>query len=161
MLLPDSGRGYLSKIFNDDWMTNHGFLTQEAPTLGEVLASKSTDIPPIVYLQPEDTVAEAIAAMSEYSISQVVIAQGSLPLSAAEIKGAINESQLNEIASDREECGGVMSHPLQFAGIGTSISTVQEVLSAGQKLLIFKEGRPVGVVSHSDVIAYLNETGRK
>lgn len=161
VLLPDSGRGYLSKIFNDDWMTNHGFLTQEAPTLGEVLASKSTDIPPIVYLQPEDTVAEAIAAMSEYSISQVVIAQGSLPLSAAEIKGAINESQLNEIASDREECGGVMSHPLQFAGIGTSISTVQEVLSAGQKLLIFKEGRPVGVVSHSDVIAYLNETGRK
>ena len=55
VLLPDSGRGYLSKIYNDEWMTDYGFLSKESPNLGEVLASKSSKIPPLIHLQPQDT----------------------------------------------------------------------------------------------------------
>jgi len=160
VLLPDSGRGYLSKIFNDDWMTNYGFLAKEAPTLAEVLVAKASDIPPLVHLQPEETLERAIAVMDEYSISQVVIAQGNLPLAAAEVKGVLYRSDLKAIEDSLDqECSQLMKAPLQITGVGESIAAVKDILEKGQKLLVFEDGRPMGIVSHSDIIAYLDQVG--
>ncbi|HJM28021.1 MAG: cystathionine beta-synthase [Acidimicrobiales bacterium] len=163
VLLPDSGRGYLSKIFNDQWMTNYGFISREAPTLREVLDSKTSGIPPIVHLQLEDTVERAIATMREFSISQVLIAQGPLPLSAAEVKGVISEMQIQGLTSDdnayQKKCSQVMKPPLQFVGVGESITTVKQTLKEGKKLLVLEDGRPIGIVSYADVIAYLDQEG--
>ncbi len=162
VLLPDSGRGYLSKIFNDDWMTNYGFLTKEAPTVGEVLATKPTNTSPLVHLQPEDTVERAIAVMEEHSISQVIIAQGELPLSAAEVKGVVNRSDLKGLDNSLDqECAQLMRLPLQITGVGESIAKVKNILEEGHKLLVFEDGRPVGIISHSDIIAYLDQVGGK
>ena len=51
VILPDGGRGYLSKIFNDEWMTQYGFLERTADrTVGDVLRAKTAagEIPPFV-----------------------------------------------------------------------------------------------------------------
>ena len=160
VLLPDSGRGYLSKIFNDKWMTNYGFLTKKAPTVGEALAAKASNVPPLVHLQPEDTAETAIAVMEEHSISQVIIAQGALPLSAAEVKGLVNRSDLKGLDNSLDqECAQLIRLPLQITGIGESISTVKHILEEGHKLLVFEDGRPVGIISNSDILAYLDQVG--
>ena len=143
-------------------MTNYGFLTKEAPTVGEALAAKASNIPPLVHLQPEDTVETAIAVMEEHSISQVIIAQGDLPLSAAEVKGLVNRSDLKGLDNSLDqECAQLMRLPLQITGVGESISTVKHVLEEGHKLLVFEDGRPVGIISNSDILAYLDQVGGK
>lgn len=86
VLLPDGGRGYLSKIFNDDWMADYGFLpsaTDEAH-IGEVLARKDAieheGIPQFVHMHPNETVAEAVRVLREYGVSQMpVVSPGSKP----------------------------------------------------------------------------------
>ena len=55
VLLPDSGRGYLSKIFNDDWMMDFGFIRCDGPCAGDVLASKDGSIPDLVLVTPDET----------------------------------------------------------------------------------------------------------
>lgn len=163
VLLPDSGRGYLSKIYNDEWMTDYGFLSKESPNLGEVLASKSSKIPPLIHLQPQDTLGKAIETMHQYSVSQVIVAQGNLPLSAAEVKGVISKAGMPDgsllESSLNNKCLDWMEPSLQNVGVGESISTVEQLLEKGKKLLVFKDGQPFGIVSYSDVAAYFDQLG--
>src|SRR6204780_4298456 len=57
VLLPDGGRGYLSKIFNDEWMADYGFLTEETtePRVGDVLGRKEGGLPQFVHAPPTGT----------------------------------------------------------------------------------------------------------
>ena len=163
VLLPDSGRGYLSKIYNDEWMTDYGFLSKESPNLGEVLASKSSKIPPLIHLQPQDTLGKAIETMHQHSVSKVIVAQGNLPLSAAEVKGVISKAGIPDgsllESSLNNKCVDWMEPSLQNVGVGESISTVEQFLEEGKKLLVFKDGQPFGIVSYSDVAAYFDQLG--
>src|SRR5690606_29528739 len=61
VLLPDGGRGYLSKIFNDEWMARYGFLrtSAAAPTVADVLAGKGKGLPELVHVHPTETVRDA------------------------------------------------------------------------------------------------------
>ncbi len=81
VLLPDGGRGYLSKIFNDDWMARYGFLATggEEPTVRDVLAGKSGEMPELVHVHPTDPVREAIDRMREYGVSQVPVLKAEPP----------------------------------------------------------------------------------
>ena len=60
MLLPDSGRGYLSKVFDDDWMAAHGFLIGDHPCVKDVIDAKEGALPPLVYVNPDDPVSVAV-----------------------------------------------------------------------------------------------------
>ena len=73
MLLPDSGRGYLSKIFNDDWMMDFGFIRCDGPCAGDVLAAKDGSIPDLVLVTPDETARDAWTLMRELGVSQVVV----------------------------------------------------------------------------------------
>ena len=75
-LLPDSGRNYLSKIYNDDWMRDHGFLRPGASApLSEVLAFKTgaSELPSIVHVHPDESVRDAIATLSSFGVSQMPV----------------------------------------------------------------------------------------
>ena len=75
VLLPDSGRGYLTKVFNDDWLARFGFLTgsRSGVTIGEVLHRKKGDIPALVHTHPSETIAEAVQILQEYAVSQMPV----------------------------------------------------------------------------------------
>lgn len=72
VLLPDGGRGYLSKIFNDAWMSSYGFLrtpldeTVPEPVVADVLRGKSGELPDLVHTHPSETVRDAIGILREY-----------------------------------------------------------------------------------------------
>src|SRR5947208_1354704 len=95
VLLPDGGRGYLSKIFSDEWMADYGFLASQGEvTVGDVLRRKQTLLPEFVHVHPNETVREAIDILREYSVSQMPVVRQEPPVMAAEIVGSVMERDL-------------------------------------------------------------------
>src|SRR5499427_2986777 len=90
VLLPDGGRGYLSKIFNDEWMADYGFLTTQTaePKIADVLARKQAGLPQFVHTHPDEEVATAISILREYGVSQLPVMKAEPPVMAAEVVGA-------------------------------------------------------------------------
>ncbi|MEC8985724.1 MAG: cystathionine beta-synthase [Actinomycetota bacterium] len=164
VLLPDSGRGYLSKIFNDEWMTQYGFLSDEGPTIQEIIDGRTSEVPNIVYVQPDDTVTKAIDLIQQYNLSRIIVAQGNLPLSAAEIKGTIDETQLQIRSFEKGflemKCSEVMGPRMNFVGSGESIRSVLFKLEHDQTLIVVDKGRPLAVISASDILSYLQKSGK-
>ncbi len=98
VLLPDSGRGYLSKIFNDDWMMDFGFIRCDGPCAGDVLASKDGSIPDLVLVTPDETARTAWELMRELGVSQVVVSVSKEPpLAAKEVSGTLDELSLMDL----------------------------------------------------------------
>ena len=97
VLLPDSGRGYLSKIFNDEWMQSYGFMrTNGGRTVGDVLHAKAGDIPALVHTHPTETLRDAIEILREYHVSQMPVVNAEPPVMSGEVAGAVSERDLLE-----------------------------------------------------------------
>ena len=96
VLLPDGGRGYLSTVFNDGWMSSYGFLTPDTTewTVGDVLRRKDGSIPDLVHGHPNETVADAVSIMREFGVSQMPIVKAEPPVMAAEVRGAVTVRDL-------------------------------------------------------------------
>ncbi|MDQ1657829.1 MAG: cystathionine beta-synthase [Cryptosporangiaceae bacterium] len=161
VLLPDSGRGYLSKIFNDDWMADFGFLHTSGETLvGDVLKRKSGSMPPLVHLHPNETVREAIDVLREYGVSQVPVVKAEPPVMSAEVIGSVVERDLLDAlfsggASLADALEKHMSPPLPSIGAGEPVSAAMHALEKAGAAVVLDDGKPVGVVTRQDLLAYL------
>ncbi|MGH1487892.1 MAG: cystathionine beta-synthase [Acidimicrobiales bacterium] len=161
VLLPDSGRGYLSRVFNDEWMAGFGFLTSDGPTVSDVLSAKNQDVPRLVYLQPEDSVRKAVDLMHEHDVSQLPVAKGEMPLAAAEVMGSLDELRIMELAFgdstvlDRS-VEDVMSPKMPTIGIGQPVELAVQLLDLAPALLVLDGGRPRTVVARADLLSFLS-----
>ncbi|GHE55846.1 cystathionine beta-synthase [Streptomyces vinaceus] len=165
VLLPDSGRGYLSKIFSDEWMAGHGFLEEAGPAarIGDVLNDKEGGIPSLVHMHPEETVGEAIDVLREYGVSQMPIVKpgaGHPDVMAAEVIGSVVEKELlaalfAKQASLSDPLEKHMSRPLPQVGSGEPVSELMSVLGEADAAIVLVEGKPTGVVSRQDLLAFL------
>ncbi|RMH85677.1 MAG: cystathionine beta-synthase [Actinomyces sp.] len=165
VLIPDSGRGYLSKVFNDDWLANYGFLTADGPVVGDVLAVRRRDIPELVYVQPHESARHAIDLMRTHGVSQLPVAKGEMPLAAAEVMGAVNELRLMDMVFDSpavldKTVEDVMGPPLPTIGIGQPVALAVEMLDTCSALLVLDGGRPRAVISSSDLLSFLTAGGQ-
>ena len=161
VLIPDSGRGYLSRVFNDEWMAGYGFLVSSGPTVDDVVAAKSEDRPPLVYVQPEERVREAVELMRRHDVSQLPVAKGAMPLAAAEVMGSIDELHLMESAFGDEtvldrSVEDIMSPRMPTIGIGQSVELAVQLLDLAPALLVLDGGRPRTVVARADVLSFLS-----
>jgi len=162
VLLPDSGRGYLSKVFNDEWLAGYGFTTVEGPAVSDVVNSRRADVPDLVYVQPSDLAKDAVELMNKHGVSQIPVAVGEMPLSAAEVMGSISELRLMEMAFDAEAIldktvEDIMAPPLRTIGAGQTVALAVEMLESCSALLVLDGGRPRSVISSSDVLSFLSE----
>ena len=162
VLLPDSGRGYLGKVFNDEWLAQYGFLPASAdePTIGEVLRGKSGQIPDLVHTHPGETIAEAVHILQEYGVSQMPVVRAEPPIVAAEVAGSVSERALLDalFAGDAKLRDAVEEHmdpPLPTVGSNEPVSEAVHRLEKADALLIQEDGKPVGVVTRQDLLAYL------
>src|SRR6202007_1910796 len=119
VLLPAGGRGYLSKIFNDEWMSDYGFLSAQTtePLVADVLARRDRGLPELVHVHPEESVGAAIALLREYDVSQLPVVKEEPPLMAAEVVGSVVERDLLDAlvagtARPSDPVGGPLSPPL-------------------------------------------------
>ncbi|WP_285775175.1 cystathionine beta-synthase [Microtetraspora sp. NBRC 13810] len=162
VLLPDGGRGYLSKIFNDDWMADYGFLTSpgDESLVREVLNRKSTGMPQFVHTHPHESVATAISIMREYGVSQLPVMKEEPPVMAAEVIGSIVERDLLDAlyrgrVGLEDPLAAHMSHPLPMIGAGEPVSGAVEALEKADAAVVLDDGKPVGLITRQDLLAFL------
>jgi cystathionine beta-synthase len=161
VLLPDSGRGYLTKVFNDEWLSQYGFLPPSGDqTVGEVLRGKDGSLPALVHTHPHETIAEAIAILQEYGVSQMPVVRAEPPIVAAEVAGAVSERDLLEAMyvgkaklSDLVEQH--MGDPLPSIGSNEPVGDAVIALEGADALLVQEDGKPVGVVTRQDLLSYI------
>jgi cystathionine beta-synthase len=158
--IPDSGRGYLSKLYDDGWMADHGFLRASGPTVGELLRQRDPDLPALVHTHPEETVRVAIDILREFEVSQMPVVKHEPPVVLAEVIGSVTERNLLKVAFadpanlDRP-IGEVMEDPLPTIGAGEPLDLAVTRLENAPAVLVLDGGHPVGVVSRSDVLGAL------
>jgi cystathionine beta-synthase len=165
VLLPDNGRGYLSKIFNDEWMADYGFLEEEGQQarVSDVLLNRGGEIPELVHMHPDETVGQAIDVLREYGVSQMPIVKpgaGHPDVMAAEVIGSVVERELlDALFTQRAQLDDPldkhMSAPLPQVGSGEQVADLMEVLQSADAAIVLVEGKPRGVVSRQDLLAFL------
>jgi cystathionine beta-synthase len=162
VLLPDSGRGYLSKIFNDDWMARYGFLTRASAegTVGDVLAAKAGTLPRFVHMHPTETVRETIDVMREYGVSQLPVLKAEPPVVTGEVAGSIAEKDLLDAlftghAHLHDMVERHMGPPLPMIGGGQPVSEAVTLLEKADAAMVLIEGKPAGVITRQDLLAHL------
>ena len=162
VLLPDGGRGYLSKIFNDDWMTDYGFLTSSTggALVRDVLERKGTGLPEFVHVHPDETVDTAVSIMREYDVSQLPVMKEEPPVMVAEVIGSIVERDLLDAivhgrAKAGDQLGAHMSAPLPMIGSGEPVTKAVGVLEKAGAAVVLVDGKPAGLITRQDLLAFL------
>ncbi|WP_338885928.1 cystathionine beta-synthase [Rhodococcus sovatensis] len=168
VLLPDGGRGYLAKIFNDDWMSSYGFLRSrldgkvDEPSVGDVLRGKSGALPDLVHTHPSETVRDAIEILREYGVSQMPVVGAEPPVMAGEVAGSVTERDLLSAvfegrASLADSVAQHMSAPFPLIGAGEHVSDATKALGETDALMVVEEGKPVGVITRHDLLGFLSK----
>jgi cystathionine beta-synthase len=163
VIVPDGGRGYLSKIFNDAWMDQYGFLDKPGGdrTVRDVLRAKhgANEIPPLVTVDSHQKVKDAIALLHEHRVSQLPVTSASDPNA---IVGSIGERGLLRHAVGNpallsSEVVGVMEPPFPAVSTTDPARDAVEMLSREERsaLLVTEDGRPVGIVTRADLLESL------
>jgi cystathionine beta-synthase len=164
VLLPDSGRGYLTKVFNDDWLAQYGFPTgsveDDERTVGEVLRGKDGRLPDLVHTHPGETIAEAVHILQEYGVSQMPVVRAEPPIVAAEVAGSVSERTLLDAlfagsARLTDQVEDHMSAALPTIGSTEPASAAVSLLEAADAVLVHEDGKPVGVLTRQDLLAFL------
>jgi cystathionine beta-synthase len=165
VILPDSGRNYLSKVYNDEWLRNHGLMatTGAVVRVGELLAGHhhGPDLPPVVLARTTDRVGAAIELLQRFGISQLPVSERADGDELAGIVGSVSETGLLERAYRdpaivERTVGEVMDRPLPTLEVTASLDEAFALLSGGAPaLLATRDGRAAGVVSRLDVLELL------
>jgi cystathionine beta-synthase len=164
VILPDSGRGYLSKVYDEGWMADHGFLRASGvggDTIEAVLSRKGRDLPPLVHVHPSETIRSAIAVLQEYGVSQMPVVKAEPPLSLAEVVGTVTDRDLLErLVADPAAVDtpveAVMGPPLPMIGSGEPVDLAAARLADGAAVLVVDAGHPTGIVTRSDLLEFLS-----
>ncbi|MBA2507191.1 MAG: cystathionine beta-synthase [Nocardioidaceae bacterium] len=163
VLLPDGGRGYLTKVFDDAWLSRFGFLPGQAGlSIGDVLRAKGGRLPNLVHTHPGETIADAVAILREYGVSQMPVVRAEPPVMAAEVAGSVSERDLLESlfagkASLTDRVERHMGAPLPSIGSGQPAADAVSALGGADALLVQEDGRPVGVVTRHDLLGHLSD----
>jgi cystathionine beta-synthase len=168
VLIPDSGRGYLSKIFNDTWMSDFGFLRPHNESdAGDVLEAKITrqarGLADLVLVTEETLVRDAISLMRAKDVSQLLVTvTDELPLAAKEVSGSLSELGLLEVTTRDASVldlrvKEIADPPMPMVGVGMSVSELTRRLSTSASVLILDGGHPVGVLTRSDLLGFLEQ----
>ena len=163
VLLPDGGRGYLGKVFNDRWMRSYGFLpAEEEKTVADLIGTKDADLPDLIHVHPSDTVRHTIDKMRKYDVSQMPVLTAEPPVVMGEVVGSIDEKSLvDAVFSGRAKLTDplkeFMEPPLGLIGMHESISTARSALASTDALLVIHDGKPTAVLTRQDLLTYLSE----
>jgi cystathionine beta-synthase len=164
--IPDGGRAYLSKVFDDNWMLEHGFLERRGvvPTIAEVLAYKHSldgGLPDLVVCETHEKLGTAIELMQRYGISQLPVVRHEPVESLADVIGSLNERGLLDRVfrhpeALNEDVAAAMGPPLSAVNAGDSVEEVfADLTGGGTAVVVVLAGKPAAVLTRSDLLEYL------
>jgi len=157
VVFPDSGRGYLSKIFNDEWMIANGFIAEgkRKATVGDVLRGKQP-LPPMVSVRDDDVVKDVLDLLRKYEISQMPVMNGD------QIVGSVNDVAVMQAVFDQQDLlhepvRDVMGRPFPSLETSADIDSAYKLLTlANAAIIVTENARPVGVLTRQDIIIFLS-----
>ena len=161
VLLPDGGRGYLTKIFNDRWMASYGFVASHGEaTVVDVLRGKGGNLPELVHTHPGETVRDAIEILREYGVSQMPVVNAEPPVMAGEVSGSVSERDLLQAVfsgtarlSDRVDQH--MAAAMPQVGGGEPLDVARRALEEADAVMVLVDGKPAGVLTRHDLLGFL------
>jgi cystathionine beta-synthase len=160
VILPDTGRNYLSKLYSDTWLLQYGLTERpEVVRVEEVLGGRHGEVPPLVTVNARDKVRQAIDVLQRYSISQApVVREDSMDV--AQFVGSIRERELlDRIFRDPDalqaDVAEVMGPPITMVEFDEPVDVAFEGLQHGPAVLVVKAGQALGVLTRSDFLEYL------
>ena len=163
-LFPDGGRSYLSKFFDDNYLSELGFLERRepAPRVAEVLAAKQDGkAPALVTIESHQKVGQAIDLMQEYSISQLPVLRHGSAGSLADVVGSLQERGLLDLVfrnpdALNDDVAAAMQPPLAAVEADESVDEVFAALTGGSPAVVVASGgKPTGMLTRSDLLEYL------
>jgi cystathionine beta-synthase len=170
VLFADTGRNYLSKIFNEEWMRSNGFLEQfPTHSVGEVIGQRGLEshLPPFVGVQARDTVRAAIDAMQQYGISQLPVVETDGPGSETRMVGSIQErTLLDRVYRDptlvESAVGAAMDPPFPTIARTADMDEAFDILLAGAPALVVTDrDQPVGMITKLDLLEFVAQHSRR
>jgi cystathionine beta-synthase len=160
VILPDTGRNYLSKLYSDTWLLQYGLTDRpEIVRVEEVLEAKHGELPPVVTVNAHDRVRQAIDALQRYSISQAPVVR-EVSMDVAQFVGSIRERELlDRIFRDPDALQAgvaeVMGPPIAMVEFDEPIDLAFEALQQGTAVLVVKAGQVLGVLTRADLLEFL------
>ena len=160
VILPDTGRNYLSKLYSDSWLLQYGLLERpEIVRIEQVLEARLGPVPPLVTVTAKDKVRRAIDVLQEYGISQAPVVREPSE-DVAQVVGAIQErALLDRIFRDPDalqaDVAEVMGPPLPMVEAGEPIEVAFAELQREPAVLVTRGGRALGVLTRSDLLEFL------
>jgi len=163
VLLPDSGKSYLSKLYNDEWMRQNGFLQRFAHLMrvGDVIRDRERGTPQLVVVSRSDTVRSAIDTMQRYGISQIPVVTDGTAASVDDIVGSVQERTMldrvfREPALVDATVERVMEAPFPVVQATEDVERLYAELAGGvPALLAVVDGRPVSVITKADLLEFV------
>ncbi|KUM30400.1 cystathionine beta-synthase [Arthrobacter sp. EpRS66] len=156
VIAPDGGRGYLAKIFNDDWMMQQGFTTDEYSALDFIGSALSKQGPETI--SEDVTLQEAAKALREQGADALVVSAAALPARIGEVRGVIGASTLTDALLSGAEATSTIkelrSLPLPLIGVADTLDNAQELLKSHPAVLITKAGEVIAAATAADLLAY-------
>ena len=163
-MIPDSGRSYMSKFYDDNWMLEHGFVERAAalPTVDELLRAKhGGEVPELVTISSHAKVGEGIDTMQRYGISQLPVVRDGQCESLADVIGSLQDRALLERVfanadAVHEDVAAAMQPPLAAVEASATLDEVFATLTGGTNaVVVARDGKPVGVLTRSDLLEFL------
>ena len=158
---PDSGRGYLSRVFDDEWMANYGFLRECEQCVGAVLDTRNPTLDSLLYVNPNETVRVAIERMRANGVSQLPVCKNTPPFAAAEISGSVDELALMEAIFRDPSVMGTRGREGDGPEAADDRRTARQLekafgmLETAPALLVLSGGRPLSVLTRTDILSLL------
>ena len=164
VLNPDSGRGYLSRVFDDEWMASFGFTLECDQCVGAVLDTRA-GMAELLYVNPDQTVRQAVELMRANGVSQLPVCKNTPPFAAAEVSGSVDELEVMEaLARDPSlwttPVEKVMGPKLPAIGVGQKVERAVQLLELAPALLVLAGGRPLAVITRTDILSYFEAPAR-
>jgi cystathionine beta-synthase len=166
VLIPDSGRGYLSKVFDKNWMITMGFTDQGGATVADVISGKPDDKMKLTYVNPQATVREAIEIMQAHNLSHIPVAKGEMPLAVAEVIGSVSEDSLREKSLEAHDIleraiEELMDQPLPIIGVGEALDVVAHKMEKSPVALVLVAGKPHTLLTRVEVLQSISADPRE
>jgi cystathionine beta-synthase len=161
VILPDTGRNYLSKLYSDAWLLQYGMLERpEVVRVEEVLAAKHGEVPPLVTVSAHEKVRRAVDVLQEFGISQAPVVREPGTLDVAQVVGSIRErALLDRLFRDPDalqaDVAEVMGPPVAMVEHDEPVEIAFEALQLGPAVLVVKGGQALGVLTRSDLLEFL------
>ena len=158
IVLPDSGNRYLSKVYDDDWMEENGFMESTSGTVEELLHFLQKKPGDLCIANQNDKISKVVEVMSEVGISQMPVTDSQGWIKGVIREGALLQAVFKQKASGDESISSLLDTSIEFIDLNDSIDKISRMITEGRVPLVTdpnNDGQLLGIITNIDVLNFV------